>query len=222
MIRSVLTRMKMSVMLLVERRVLLFTVIDCAFLFFGFSAALMGSGYASQFYPFLFLAPALLLGVPMLADCVAVERRSGTLDLALTSPSAGWYFERRIASGCALVLLQGWLTIVLMRAVSEPFAVRWAMAQMVVVTTFLGATVLNWAVRLRTSGGVVIATYATTLVFAPWFFSNPVRSGYEFQREMDAADILEWATNNVVLLGAAVIFTMYAAQRLMRPEEIVQ
>jgi hypothetical protein len=221
MTRAMFVRARLSVALLMERRVGLFATLDGLFLFGGVMMAFTGNGYASAYYLALFLFPLLFLGVPMMADCVAVERRSGTLDLALSSPGADWYFERRMASAASLIVAQGWIAILVARTASEEFAWGWALAQMVVVTAFLATAVLNWSVRLKTAGGVAFATYATIGGFAPWFFSNPVRPPNEFGRPMDAGDILTWSKNNLVLLGAAVIFYLYAMERLNRPEEII-
>src|SRR6266581_2992357 len=103
-------RIRLSLRLLTERRAALFITIDALFLFSGFFIGLAGTGSVTEFWLPMFLMPLLVVGVPMLSDIVAVERRSGTLDLALTSPGARFYFERRVLSVCALIVAQGCLT----------------------------------------------------------------------------------------------------------------
>src|SRR5206468_12531432 len=162
--------------LLTERRVVLFLVLDGFFLFQGLVMGLYGgsTGDGRDLWFPLFLLPALAVGVPMLSDTLAVERRSGTLDLALTSPAARFYFERRVLSVCALLVAQGVLTMLLTRALMSRFPLSGPIAQAASISLFLGAVTLNWAVRLRTSGAVMFATYLTALAFYPWLLSNPI------------------------------------------------
>ena len=101
--RAAAARMLMSLVLLTERRAALFGCVDAFSLLAGLNATFLGgSGSGRDFWLPSFLLPVLLLGVPLMADAVAVERRSGTLDLALTSPGSRFYFERRVG---AVVLL---------------------------------------------------------------------------------------------------------------------
>src|SRR5205085_11091612 len=119
--KSWFVRVRSSVALLVERRVGLFLAIDGFFLFFGITIALGGNGRATMFWLPLFLLPCLLVGVPMLSECVAVERRSGTLDLALSSPGARFYFERRAGAVAVLMIVQGCIALAFARATTETF-----------------------------------------------------------------------------------------------------
>ena len=91
-------RIRLSLRLLTERRAALFITVDAMFLFAGVMIGLAGTGSVTEFWLPLFVMPLLVVGVPMLTDTVAVERRSGTLDLALTSPGARFYFERRVGA----------------------------------------------------------------------------------------------------------------------------
>ena len=182
-----------------------------------------GSGTVRDFWLPLFLMPLLVVGVPMLADTMAVERRSGTLDLALTSPGARYYFERRVGAVITVAILQGWMAMALVRVTmrSEPFPLSGPFAQTVSVALFIGAVVLNWAVRVRTAGAVIFATYATALAFTPWLFSNPMHPPTTMDGPMTVGDMIAWSQNNLVLLAAAVTFYLYARQRLARPEAII-
>jgi hypothetical protein len=220
---AAVVRVRLSLRLLTERRAALYIAVDAFFLFAGVMIGLAGNGSAIEFWPPLFLMPLLLLGVPMLADTVAVERRSGTLDLALTSPGARFYFERRVGAVIAVAIMQGWLSIILARLLtrSEPFPLSGPLAQTVSISLFIGAVTLNWAVRVRSAGAVIFATYATALVFAPWVLSNPIHPPTTMNGSMSAGDIIDWTQNNLVLLAAAATFYLYARQRLGRQEAMI-
>lgn len=217
-----LLRARLSLALLTERRVVLFIGIDALFLFAAVMMGLSGDrATAADFWHPLVVLPALVVTVPILADTVAVERRSGTLDLALTSPGARLYFERRVAAVAALIVAQGWLCIVAVRLLKEPFPLSGPLVQAVVVAMFVAAVALNWSVRLRTAGAVMFATYATALAFAPWLASNPIHPPAAMNGPMTTADIVHWTQNNLVLLAAAITFYAYARQRLARPELMI-
>src|SRR4051812_32481667 len=108
-------RIRLSLRLLTERRAALFIAVDAMFLFAGVMIGLAGTGSVTEFWLPLFVMPLLVVGVPMLSDTVSVERRSGTLDLALTSPGARFYFERRVGAVVVAAVVQGWLTMLLAR-----------------------------------------------------------------------------------------------------------
>jgi hypothetical protein len=216
-------RVRLSLRLLTERRAALFISIDALFLFGGLMIGLAGSGSVREFWQALFLMPLLVIGVPMLAETVAVERRSGTLDLALTSPGARFYFERRVAAVITVAVLQGWTAMLFVRLLmrSEPFPLSGPFVQIVSASLFAGAVVLNWAVRVRSAGAVIFATYATALAFAPWLFANPIHPPTTMNGPMTIGDIVGWSQDNLVLLAAAATFYLYARQRLARPEAII-
>ena len=220
---SELTRARVSLALLTERRVAFFLAVDGFFLFGGLILSFSQSGSVRDFWFPLFLLPSLFLGVPIMADAVAVERRSGTLDLALTSPGARLYFERRVATVAVLMIVQGWFCIGLTRLLNAaPFPLSGPLLQVVCVSIFISAVTLNWSLRLKTSGAVIFATYAAALAFAPWLFSNPIYPPTEMNGPMKAADLVDYFQQNLVLLCAAVVFYLYALQRLSRPESIIQ
>jgi hypothetical protein len=216
-------RVRLSLRLLTERRAALFIIIDALFLFSGLFIALAGTGSVREFWLPMFLMPLMVVGVPMLSDTMAVERRSGTLDLALTSPGARFYFERRVGAVVAVAILQGWLSMFLGRLMmhTEPFPLSGPLLQIVSVALFIGAVTLNWAVRVRGAGAVIFATYATALAFSPWLFSNPIHPPTSMNGPMTAGDIVDWSQNNLVLLAAAATFYLYARQRLAHQEAII-
>lgn len=221
--RAAVTRMQVSLALLTERRATLLLSVDGFFLFAGLMMAFAGNGSVRDMWLPLFLLPSIFLGVPILADAVAVERRSGTLDLALTSPGARFYFERRVAAVAALMIAQGWLVVVAGRLLNAAyFPLSGPLVQVVFVAVFITAAALNWSLRLKTAGAVIFATFATLLAFAPWLFSNPIHPHAEMNGPMRAEHIVDYLQQNLVLAAAAAVFYAYALQRLSRPESIVQ
>jgi hypothetical protein len=219
--RAAFIRARASVALLVERRVGLFLAIDGLLLFFCISLAFGGDGRATIFWIPLFLVPCLLLGVPMLSECVAVERRSGTLDLALSSPGARFYFERRAGAVAVLMIVHGWCALVFARLTTEPFPFTPAVIQVVVVSLFFASVALNWSLRLATPGAVIFATYATAAAFLPWLLANPIHPPNAVGHPMTIDDVMTIIKTNLVLGGAAAVFYLYSLQRLMRPETII-
>lgn len=220
--RTTLTRIRQSIALLTERRLAMYAWVDLLLGFVGLAMSFSGArGSSLEFYFPFFLLPVLFVGVPMLSDTVAVERRSGTLDLALTSPGAAFYFERRVLAVTALMIVQGWLGVLLAYALAENFEVVSPFAQVVVVSVFTAAVVLNWSVRFKSAGAVMFATYATAAVFFPWFFSNPIYPPTTFQQDRQVADWIDYGQQNLVLLIATAVFYLYARQRLARPERLI-
>lgn len=220
--RTMLTRIRLSIALLTERRIALYAWVDLLLAFVGLGIAFSGArGSSMEFYFPFFLLPVLFVAVPMLSDTVAVERRSGTLDLALTSPGAAFYFERRVLAVAALMIVQGWIGVVLAYALAENFDFVTPFAQVVVVSLFTAAVVLNWSVRFKSAGAVMFATYATAAVFYPWFFSNPIYPPTTFQQHRQVGDWIDYGQQNLVLLAAAAVFYLYARQRLARPERLI-
>lgn len=219
-----LTRARVSLALLTEGRVALFLSVDGFFLFAGLVLSFSQSGSVRDFWLPLFLLPSLFLGVPIMADAVGVERRSGTLDLALTSPGARLYFERRVLAVAALMIVQGWLCVLLTRALNAAyFPLSGPLVQVVTASLFITAVTLNWTLRLKTAGAVIFATYATMLAFAPWLFTNPIHPPAEMPNgPMTVADIVDYLQQNLVLGVAAAVFYLYALHRLARPESIIQ
>jgi hypothetical protein len=221
---AAVTRVRVSLALLTERRVALFLAVDGFFLFAGMLMSFGGNGSVRDYWLPMFLLPSIFLAVPIMADAVAVERRSGTLDLALTSPGARLYFERRVAAVAALMIVQGWLVIFIARALNAAyFPLSGPLVQIVIVAVFITAVTLNWSLRLKTAGAVIFATYITLLLFAPWVFSNPIHPPAEMPNgTMKLEDFVDYFQQNLVLVSAAIVFYLYALQRLSRPESIIQ
>jgi len=220
--RTMLTRVRLSIALLTERRLALYAWVDLLLAFVGLGLAFSSArGSSMDFYFPFFLLPVLFVAVPMLSDAVAVERRSGTLDLALTSPGAAFYFERRMLAVAALMIVQGSIGVVLAYVLGENFDLVTPFVQIIVVSLFTSAVVLNWSVRFKSAGAVMFATYATAGVFTPWFFSNPIWPPTTFIRQRQIGDWIDYGQQNLVLLTAAAVFYLYARQRLARPERLI-
>ena len=216
-----MSRLSTSLALLTERRVGLYILIDAGIVFAAVVMGFSGSGTAPEFYPVLFFIPAFAIALPMMADCVAVERRAGTIDLVLTSPGSGYYFERHVLSVALPLIVQGWLTLAIPWLLVERFPLSGPAIQIAIVTLFLSAAALNWAVHLRSAGGAVVLTCLTCVVFAPWFFSNPIRPLDVEHGAMAFADYLDFARRNLILAAAAAVLYAYARRRLARPETFI-
>jgi hypothetical protein len=211
----------MSVNLLMGRGVWKYAVLDSILILFCLTAAL-GSieENVEGVFRFAVVVPILAFGVPLISNSVDLERRAGTLDIALTSRGARFYFEQRVGGLAALFLVQSWLMVLLLRAMIG-FHVAPPLIQALSVCLFVGSAGLLWSVMLRSSGAAMIATWVTALVFSKWLFSNPIFRFDDDSGAMDREEFLTWAGANTVLLLAGVIFYLYAVRRLSRPEEIL-
>ena len=111
-------------------------------------------------------------------------------------------------------LIEGW------------FPVLAVLGQVLVTAAFLGTASLFWAVRLRTAGGVWLASTATALALAPWLFFTPIPDRLfalgQYDRMLPyGAFGLDWAASVAVLGASAVLFFFYARRRLRRPETLI-
>jgi hypothetical protein len=216
----------LSLSLLLGRRLALFAVIDAlVLLFLLFSMLLESEGDAGSIFRYAFLLPSLLLALPALAGLVDLERRAGCLDLALSSPAAEAYFVRRAGAVCAAVAAQGFLVMLLAWSVVDGgFPLLPPLLQVVVVSLFLGAVSLFWAVRLRTSGAVWLASAATVATLSPWFFLDPIPPRFQthYGRFLPGAEeALPWLRGMAILAAGAALFYLYARRRLRRPERML-
>ncbi|HXU46441.1 MAG TPA: hypothetical protein VN783_13015 [Thermoanaerobaculia bacterium] len=226
-LRRLLRTARLSLELLLGRRLLLFAVVDFLIVGAAVLAMLVGAGDEPEaVWSGVVLPPFLLLGLPALSGIVEVERRAGCLDLALTTPAAEGYFLRRVAAVCGVLCLQGWLLMGLdwLHETGEGFPLLTVLAQVAILALFLGAAALFWAVRLRSGGAVWLASMGTVLAFSRWFFRNPIpdRHHGEFNRWLPGAvESLAFAGSALVLGAAALVFFLYARRRLRRPETMI-
>ncbi len=210
--------------LLLDRRLWMYLAGDAYFIFVGLLVAIdsMGSGeLLDQLYPRIVVAPMLVLGLPAMSGVLALERRAGSLDLALAVPSTERYFLRRIAPVSLFMIVQGWIVLL--------FAARgWdllrALYQSTVTAALLGALTLFWAVRLKTSGAVLVASAVSVGLLVPWIFyspSTPFVEGAPLELLGIRLDVLGWAWKAAVETLAAAILFLYARTRLRRPESML-
>lgn len=207
-------RLRLSVALLVERRAWLYLAVD-GFVFYGILLGVLVGGDPRQFY-LAVLAPCILLGVPILGDAVALERRAGSLDLALSSPGADFYFERRVGLFSGVMAAQCWLLLAVIRIGVAPFTLAPALVQSSMSCALIGAAALFWSAHLRGAGAIAFATYLTLAGMGPWLFSNPI-----YTEPMRLDGVVDWCKANLVLALTTVVLYLYARRRLARPERIL-
>ena len=210
--------------LLLERRRWLYVVGYLFLLFFGMLEAIdsmSGSDWLPRLYKSLIVVPDLVLGLPALARVVALERQSGSLDLALAAPSTERYFIRRIAPICALMLVHSWIVSAL---IADGWELMRTIVQGSVLTFFLAALTLFWAARLETSGAVLTASAVSVAVMASWIFVNPVTTppvGRAEELFGVTLPNLAWSWDVGVLALAATVLYLYARERLRHPETML-
>jgi hypothetical protein len=217
---------RLSLELLLGRRLLLFAAIDVLVVGSQVVARLLDSGGEPRdLYAPLILLPFLALGLPALAGVVDLERRAGCLDLALAAPSAEAYFVRRAAAVCGVLAVQGWgLALLDWLVEGRGFPLLAVLVQIAVLALFLGALALFWAVRLKSAGGVWIAAAASAVALGRWLFANPIpdRLHTRWGPLLPGAEAaLEQLPSVAVLATAAVLLFLYARRRLRRPESMV-
>ena len=206
--------------LLLDRRLWLYLAGNAFFLFAGLLEAIdsMGGGdWLDRLYPRIVVMPMLVLGLPAMAGVLALERRAGSLDLALAVPSTERYFLRRIAPVCVFFTVQGWIVLLL---AADGWELIRALYQATATAALLGALILFWATRLATSGAVLVASLITVGLLSPWiFFSPTARSTLGMPPELWGIPllILSWSWKAAVETLAAVILFLYARERLRRP-----
>lgn len=234
---SLLARSRYAFELLLERRLWLFAAADLVLVIRGLFAALLDSGGLQQLYRSMAVDPTLVLGVPALASVVALERRSGSLDLALAAPSTERYFLRRVAPVCGILVVQAWLLMLAAYLIvlgsrffdemlsAEGWLVVPVFLHALLVGLLVGAVTLFWASRLATTGATMVASFATLFALSRWIFQSPVLGDMGLPRTwwlgLVPPPVAALAWNLAVLALAAVLFYLYARQRLRRPETML-
>jgi hypothetical protein len=212
--------------LLLERRLLVAAAADAVVLFQVGVRALTGGGEADSVFVWGVLVPLVLLGTPVMSEVVALERRAGTLALALGTPLPARFFLRRLSVPALLLMVQGsaimtldWLTA------AAPFPLLTTLLHIALITALLAVVVLFWAVILRgEAGAVIFTTLATLAALGRWFFANPIperftsASGWLLPA---APQLLSWIGNSAVLATAMLLFCAYSYRRLARPENLL-
>lgn len=219
--------------LLLEGRLLLFLIGDFLALVWGIFSALLAGGKIDKVYALAVLLPTLPMLGSALSSVIALERRAGSLDLALAAPSPARFFLRRMWPPLVLAWLQG--NLVLLVAFFEAHRLEEILAlqlrfsgtllrasiSWVLVLLTVGAINLFWATRLRSGGGVFVANLLSFLALSPFFFHPPML-GPKRQHPVDFFDVynaeLVWLWPQVVLLLTALLFFFAGLARLRRPE----
>ncbi len=224
--RRLFRSIRLSLSLLLGRRLVLFAVIDGLVVGALLLQMLLESDAdAADLYRYAYLFPSLILALPALAGLVDLERRAGCLDLALSAPAAEAYFVRRAGAVCAVMAAQGEIVILLGWLLGGfGFPLLAPSIQIVVVSLFLGSVSLFWAVRLRTSGAVWLASAVTVAAMSPWFFTNPIPNRLKAHYGAllpGAEESLPWLRSLAILAVGAALFYLYARRRLRRPERML-
>jgi hypothetical protein len=219
-------RARLSLELLLGRRLLFFAGIDLLAVGGSVLAMLLGAGDApEEVWAGVVLPPFLLLGLPALSGMVELERRAGCLDLALTTPAAESYFLRRVGAVCGVLCAQGWLVMLVDWLYEDAkFPLLAVLVQVAAVSLFLGAAALFWAVRLKSGGAVWLASMGTVLALGRWFLFNPIpdRQHGVFGAFLPGLEeSLDWLASVAALAAASLILFLYARRRLRRPETMI-
>jgi hypothetical protein len=217
-----LRRLRLSVSLLLERRTLAVIAVDLLILLQGLIVALTNNGEPSSIYGVVVLVPCTLLGVPILANAIALERKAGTLNLLLAAPTTQACLLRRYGSFCALLAFQGWVAMVLAWFIpSRPFPLLLVLIQILLVCALVGAVSMFWGVHLKSTGAVILASAATLAALGPWFLNNPMPTDVPGHWVLPPRELLDWLENNAVLAAAAIVFYLYARRRIARCEPLL-
>jgi len=215
-------RLRLSIELLLERRLLTVIIVDLLVLLQTLVIALVTNGEPGSIYRGVVILPFVLLGVPILANAVAIERRAGSLESVLVSPTAHAYVLRRYVSFCMLMALQGLIVMTLVWFIpSRPFPLPFVLFQMVLVAALLCAVSMFWGVYLKSSGAVIVASLVTLLALAPWFLDDPMPREAAGRFFPGWRDLGEWLQTNLVLALATLLFYLYARRRMLQTEKLL-
>ncbi len=231
--KSALKQGRYSFELLLEGRIWLFVTAELVVLFHGLFAALLSTGELAELYRSMVIVPLLILGVPSLASAVALERRAGSLDLALAVPSTELYFLRRVAPVTIFLIVQAWLlTFLAELIVLEGRFLGFLLSRKVAATVplllhatevglLVAAVTLFWASRIATTGGAMVASFATIGALYKWIFASPILAtgpSSTWVLGVLPPAVIELVWNLTVLALATILFYLYARERLRRPE----
>jgi len=212
--------LRLSLGLLVERRLTLYVALDLLVLLFALVVSFASSRLSSLYTGAV--VPLLVPGILILSDAVALERRSMSLDLALSAPGARLYFERRVAGFCAILAAQSGLILVLQRLSAGAFPLLPALIQVCASALLVGSITLCWAVVVRSGDTAALASGASVAVLGRWFFASPIPDLPPAGLWLGFEGSLDWLRVNAALLLAAAVFYAYARRRIAVPERILE
>lgn len=225
-LRVELQRLRLSLDLLLGRKIWVLGAIDALILVSAFFEAAVGGTRPEGVFVPVVIFPIFLLGIPALSDSVSLERRAGSLDLALSAPSASGYFLRRTAAFAGLLGIQGCLVMSLYWIVADwpKFPILYVWAQVLLDATALGLSSLLWSLRMKTAGGAAIASTLTVAALWKWISYTPIPdptytpSG-PFVLPLDGT--LEFLGNAFILASAIGVLALYCRRRILQPESLV-
>lgn len=228
---TALRRVVLDLRLLLGGKLLLFGALDVLLVFSAFFEVMAEGGGINLVYARVVVIPSLVIGVPALSSVLALERRAGSLDLALAVPSTVRFFLRRASSVIAVLAAQS-LGLLLLAYVerAESLAAAFttdlatlarALTQTAAVLLLLPAVVLFWSVRTRSAGAVMVGSAATLLVLMPWVSRPPVPEPSIDTLLGVPVWILSWGLDLSILVAAVLVFGLYARERLRRPERLL-
>lgn len=215
-------RARYSAELLLEKRLWLFLLVDSILVFRGLLESMIAGGRTHEIYVQSVLFPSLLLGLPALSGVLALERRAGSLDLALAVPSTERYFRRRLVPILVFLTFQGWVLVTVAHLETGESSFEWLryLYQAVELHAFLGAVVLFWATRLESSGAVFLAATGTSGLAYGWLSRRLDFRFFDWDAGTSRQQLIEWFVEAVFLLFATLLFYLYARERLRRPETL--
>jgi hypothetical protein len=212
---------KLALSVQLGRRSALFAAADAVLLGSGLFSALLGGGEPRLFYLTVVVLPVLLLGIAALADVVELERRAGSLDLALSLPEVERYFAARVAAVCLPLLAQSWLALLLLWRLNEgSFPLLLALLQPLLLISLVGVSVLFWAERLRSAGAVWLATLVGIALLAPWTLDNPIpRYGQGGGGRLGRGEGMLTALGDALVVTLVTLVLLVSARRRLRDPE---
>ena len=234
--REAWKRVVFAFQITLERRLWLFLGVDAVLALQGTLDSLVAGGQIDRILSQSVFLPTVLLCLPALSGSVALERRAGSLDLALSLPSTERYFLWRVLPISGLFALQGGFFLTfsyietsggLLKALAPNLLTGGflrSLVQCLLLHLFITALVLFWAVRLRTGGGVWIASFVTVWIFRPALVADPMIAsdlGYNDFLLGIPRPLLSWIGAVLVAGLAALMFYLYARERLRRPETLL-
>ena len=214
-------QLKLSLGLALGRRWVLFVIANSCLVVNLILSVMVGGLLKAESSYEIWVFLLLILGVPLTADAVSLERKWGSLDLSLVAPSADTYFYRRAALVIGALTAEAILITFLTRLFLEPFPLWPVLLQGLLVSALVGVTTLFWAVRFRTSGSALVASYLTILLLWKWVSANPVFGPSTRMDFLYSEFLWEFAKRLPVLAMATVLFFVYTRRILRNPESIL-
>lgn len=210
----ILRRGGLSLGLLLDRGGVVLVATDVVLLLLVLLVSSVEGGSTYALYMCVIL-PELLLGIPLLAGLIDVERRAGCLELVFTSPSADHYFDIRAGALALIIIAQGLCVLTVGWLFITRFAFLPAVCQLITSTSFVVAVSLFWCTRCRARATVAGASLFSVVVAAPLLIRNPIRSDWTSE------GIRGFIVSNLFLVGLCLAGYFAARRRLQQPAALI-